>query len=57
MRRLAWSYYKNLFSFKAFDLLFLERKIIKGFTIYGHGGNLGHVIHLIYKHFFSLAPV
>ena len=54
---MAWSYYESLFSFKAIDLLVLERKIIKGFTIYGHGGNLGHVTQLIYKHFFSLAPV
>ena len=30
-------------SFKIIGLLVLEKKILKVFTIYGHGGHLGHV--------------
>ena len=30
-------------SFKIIGLLVLEKKIFKGFTIYGHGSHLGHV--------------
>ena len=28
----------------------VPEKISKGFTIYGHGGHLGHVTWIIYKH-------
>ena len=27
-----------------------EKKILKGFTIYGHGGHLGHVTWIIYMY-------
>ena len=27
-----------------------EKKIFEGFTIYGHGGHLGHVTWIIYIH-------
>ena len=30
-------------SFKIIGFLVLEKKIFKVFTIYGHGGHLGHV--------------
>ena len=30
-------------SFKIIDLLVLEKKIVKDFAIYSHGGHLGHV--------------
>ena len=30
-------------SFKAIGPVVLEKKIFKGFTIFGHGGHLGHV--------------
>ena len=35
-------------SFKITGLLVLEMKILKIFTIYGHGGNLSHVTLTIY---------
>ena len=39
-------------SFKIIGLLVLE-KILKLFTIYGHGGHLDHVTWTIYINFFS----
>ena len=40
-------------SFKTTGLLVLEKKIFKGFTIYGHGGHLDHVTLTIYINFFE----
>ena len=41
-------------SFKIIRLLVLEKKIfLKFFTIYGHGGDLGHVTWTIYINFRS----
>ena len=40
-------------SFKIIGLLFLEKKIFKGFAIYRHGGHLGHVTLAIYINFNS----
>ena len=34
-----------------------EEKILKVFTIYGHGGNFGNVIQLICKIFHSYSPI
>ena len=33
-------------SFKVIGLLVLEKTILKVFTIYGHGGHLGHVTQM-----------
>ena len=43
-------------SFKIIGLLVLEKKIFKCFTIYGHGGHLGHVTWTIYINFRSPFP-
>ena len=43
-------------SFKIIGLLVVEMKIFKGFTIYGHGGHLGHVTCTIYINFLSHFP-
>ena len=43
-------------SFKIIGLLVLEKKIFKVFTIYGHGGYLGHVTWTIYIYFRSPFP-
>ena len=40
-------------SFKIIGLLVLEKKIFKVFTIYGHGGYLGHVTCTINIYFLS----
>ena len=38
-------------------LLVLEKKIFKGFfTIYGHGGHLGHVTRIMSSDFYFLVP-
>ena len=42
-------------SFKIIGLSVLE-KILKGFTIYGHGGHLGHETWTIYIKFCSPFP-
>ena len=42
--------------FKIIGLLVLEKKIFKGFTIYEHGGHLGHVTWTIYINFHSPSP-
>ena len=34
----------------------LEKKILKGFHIYGHGGHLGHVISIMLLNLNFLAP-
>ena len=34
-----------MLSFKITGLLVLEKNISKSYTIYGHGGYLGHVLH------------
>ena len=41
-------------SFKIIGLLVLEKEVLKGYTIYGHGGHLGHVTCTIYIYFFPL---
>ena len=33
-----------------------EKKILKGFTIYGHGGHLGHVTNIILVIFYFHVP-
>ena len=38
-------------SFKAIGLLVLEKKILKFFAVYCHGGYLGHVAWTIYTNF------
>ena len=38
-------------SFKIIGFPVLEKRILKVFTIYGHGGHLGHVTRNIYIHF------
>ena len=43
-------------SFKIIGLLVLEKNIYKVFTIYGHGGRLGHVTWTIYINFRSPFP-
>ena len=44
-------------SLKIIGLLVLEKKIFKGFfSIYRHGGHLGHVTWTIYVNFLSLLP-
>ena len=40
-------------SFKIIGFPVLEKKILKGFAIYSHGGNLCHVTLTIYIHFRS----
>ena len=40
--------------FKIIGLLVLEKKILKVFAIYSHGGHLGHVTLTIYTNFHSL---
>ena len=42
--------------FKVIGLLVLEKKIFKGFTIYGHGAHVGHVTQLICINFHSHSP-
>ena len=42
--------------FKIIGHLVLEKKIFKVFTIYGHGGHLGHVTLTIYINFRSPFP-
>ena len=40
---------------------FLRRRFLKGFTIYGHGGHLGHETWFIYNHidfpFLQMFPI
>ena len=43
-------------SFKIIGLLDLEKKILKVFTINGHGGHIGHVTCTIYINFLSHFP-
>ena len=43
-------------SLKIIGLLVLEKKILKVFTTYGHGGHLGHVTWTIYINFPSPFP-
>ena len=43
-------------SFKIIELLVLEKILFKFFTIYGHGGHLGHVTRTIYINFRSPFP-
>ena len=33
-----------------------EKKILRGFTIYGHGGHLGHVTSIMLSDFHFLVP-
>ena len=44
-------------SFVEISLLVPEKKIFEGFfTIYGHGGHLGHVTSIVSSDFHSLVP-
>ena len=43
-------------SFKVIGLLVMERRFSKVFTIYGHGGHVGHVTQLICINFHSYSP-
>ena len=44
-------------SFKIIGLLVLKMKILKDFTIYSHGGHLGHVTFTIYFNFLSMLHI
>ena len=46
-----------ILNFKIIGPLVLEKKIFKVFTIYGHGGHLGHVTLLICINVHSHAPI
>ena len=39
---------------KIIRLLFYDKEILKGFTIYGHGGHLGNVTKII---FVNMSPI
>ena len=43
-------------SFMEIRPLVLEKKILRGFTIYGHGGQLGHVTSIMSSDFHFLVP-
>ena len=45
-----------MLSFKITGLLVLEKNISKSYTIYGHGGYLGHVTKTIFKNLCSHFP-
>ena len=45
-----------MLSFKVIGLVVLEKNIFKVFTIYGHGGHLGHVTWTIYINIRSPFP-
>ena len=42
--------------FRGIGLPVPEKKFLKGFTIYGHGGHLGHVTSIMSSDFHFLVP-
>ena len=44
-------------SFKIIRLLVLKKKFFIFFTIYGHGGRLGHATYTIFIYFYSPFPM
>ena len=54
---MGWSARCYIPSFVEIGLLVPEKKIFKGFfTIYGHGGHLGHVTSIMSSDFHFLVP-
>ena len=53
---MGWSPRYYIPNFMEIGLLVLEKKIFKGFTIYGHGGHLGHVTSIMSSDFHLLVP-
>ena len=53
---MGWSPRCYIPSFVEIGLPVLERKILKGFTIYGHGGYLGQVTSIMSSDFHFLVP-
>ena len=53
---MGWSYRCYIPSFMKFGLLVLEKTFLKVFTIYGHGGHLGHVTRIMLTNFYFLVP-
>ena len=54
---MGWSPRRYIPSFVEIGLPVLEKKISKGFfTIYGHGGHLGHVTRIMLTNFNFLVP-
>ena len=51
-----WSPRCYIPSFVEIGLTVPEKKILKGFTIYGHGGHLGHVTSIMLSDFYFLVP-
>ena len=53
---MGWSPRCYIQSFMKIGLPVLEKKIFKGFTIYGHGGHIGHVTRIMLANFHFLVP-
>ena len=53
---MGWSPQCYILSFVEIGLPFLEKKILKVFTIYGPGGHLGHVTSIMSPDFHFLVP-
>ena len=53
---MGWSSRCYIPSFMKIGLPVLEKKILKVFTIYGHGGHLGHVTRIMLSNFHFLVP-
>ena len=51
---MGWSQQYYIPSFVEIGPPVLEKKILKGFTIYGHGGHLGHVTSILSSDFHFL---
>ena len=51
---IGWSPQCYIPSFMKIGLPVLEKKILEVFTIYGHGGHLGHVTRIMLTNFISL---
>ena len=51
-----WSYRCYIPSFVEIGPPVQKKKIFKGFTIYGHGGHLGHVTRIMSSNFRFLVP-
>ena len=53
---MGWSPRHYIPSFMEIGLPVPEKKIFEGFTIYGHGGHLGHVTSILSSDFHFLVP-
>ena len=53
---MGWSPECNIPSFMKIGPPVLEKEILKVFTIYGHGGHLGHVTMIMLTNFHFLVP-